>query len=483
MEVCIIGGGFSGIISAKVCLENGLTPVILEKSQSPGGIWRGYAGEVGVWESMHTNNSKYALTFSDFPWSPEVPDYPSWREVKDYLQGYIEKHDMQRYFSYESMVTKVKQLNGQYLVRWSERGEKKEKTFPYMIVAAGLFVQVNEPLKNSEVFKGSFFHSSSYRKPDVFTGKQVVCVGKNFSASDIACEALQTASKVTQVFKRSTLMVNKYITSLPCELLTMTYKSIVSCNNLFPSEQQLLSIKQDIIQLCGNPGEIHPLWRMDEQESGSIYAVYADDNYINAIANNRITLIQGEAKEFCENGITLNNGEHVPADIVVLATGYHRAFSFLSKKIKQIVKYNEEKPGLSMSLYRGIFHPDLPGFCFVGNVRAFIPARYELQAEIGVRFLLGNLGIGKSEMNQGVTDEDFIRNNGVAEDYDPKSYLYELLKVLKFDVDLNFVREELEFENGMFLPQFLRVKEPAQMVLCRNVIEEIKSRYPGYVCR
>ena len=38
MEVGIIGGGFSGIISAKICLDNGFTPFLLEKVSLFGGI-------------------------------------------------------------------------------------------------------------------------------------------------------------------------------------------------------------------------------------------------------------------------------------------------------------------------------------------------------------------------------------------------------------------------------------------------------------
>ena len=38
MEVCIIGGGPCGIISAKVCLDNGLQPYILEKKNIFGGL-------------------------------------------------------------------------------------------------------------------------------------------------------------------------------------------------------------------------------------------------------------------------------------------------------------------------------------------------------------------------------------------------------------------------------------------------------------
>ena len=107
---------------------------------------------------------------------------------------------------------------------------------------------------------------------------------------------------------------------------------------------------------------------MNEQEPGSIYAVYADDKYINAIVSNKILLEQGKAKSFYSDGVVLENGKHIEADVVVLATGYHRAYEFLSKNIKRIVKYDSGKPGLSMSLFRSIFHPDLPKLCFVGNI-------------------------------------------------------------------------------------------------------------------
>ena len=48
MEVCIIGGGHSGIMSAKLCKDYGLIPVILDKQSSPGGLWLGSPNEVGV---------------------------------------------------------------------------------------------------------------------------------------------------------------------------------------------------------------------------------------------------------------------------------------------------------------------------------------------------------------------------------------------------------------------------------------------------
>ena len=38
MEVCIIGGGFSGIIASKLCKDHGQIPFILNKSPEPGGL-------------------------------------------------------------------------------------------------------------------------------------------------------------------------------------------------------------------------------------------------------------------------------------------------------------------------------------------------------------------------------------------------------------------------------------------------------------
>ena len=67
MEICIIGGGFCGISSARISLDHGLTPFILCKSPQPGGIWNGNPNETGVWDSMLTNTSKYLTCYSDLP--------------------------------------------------------------------------------------------------------------------------------------------------------------------------------------------------------------------------------------------------------------------------------------------------------------------------------------------------------------------------------------------------------------------------------
>lgn len=52
MEVCIIGGCVSSIGAAKMCISNGFIRFILNKSSTPGGLWKGFEGELGVWPSL-----------------------------------------------------------------------------------------------------------------------------------------------------------------------------------------------------------------------------------------------------------------------------------------------------------------------------------------------------------------------------------------------------------------------------------------------
>ena len=96
--------------------------------------------------------------------------------------------------------------------------------------------------------------------------------------------------------------------------------------------------------------------------------------------------------------------------------------------------------------------------------------------------MLGKLDLSYDRLIQGVHDEDFIRTNTVEQDYDPKSYLYDILQIVDPEISCKILKTELKFNNGMFLPQFIGIDNPEQLEKCKNVIEEIKFRHPDYIC-
>ena len=154
---------------------------------------------------------------------------------------------------------------------------------------------------------------------------------------------------------------------------------------LFPSEDAAFQSRKALLELFGNPGQYHPLLTIDETTAEFYDLSLTEDGYIEALANGKINLIKCAATELYEDGVVLQDGSKVEGDIIILSTGYSKGFGFLSKKIQNIVKYDESSRSLVLSLYRGILHPNLPGLSFVGALHFALDSRYELEAHIGIR--------------------------------------------------------------------------------------------------
>jgi cation diffusion facilitator CzcD-associated flavoprotein CzcO len=199
MEVCIIGGGFSGIASAKACKDYDFIPFVLSKDPEIGGLWRGGRDQIGIWDSLKANMSKYGMSFSDYPFRPEVEAVPPGAEILNYMKEYVEKHDLLKYFNFNSRVTEVSRNGQEYSVKWVQDEEVKEKNFKFVMVCTGHESKEYFPFENPAAFSGTIIKSGHYREPSVFTDKKVVVIGRSFSGSDIALEATLTASEVVQI--------------------------------------------------------------------------------------------------------------------------------------------------------------------------------------------------------------------------------------------------------------------------------------------
>ena len=106
MRIAIIGGGHSGLVAGKNARDFGFQPAIFEKYDKIGGLWSGN----GVWDTMHTNVSKYAMTFSDFDYSNECPFFPSSGNVYEYLKSYSKHFNLDEHIKLNTLVKNVKQL-------------------------------------------------------------------------------------------------------------------------------------------------------------------------------------------------------------------------------------------------------------------------------------------------------------------------------------------------------------------------------------
>lgn len=482
MEVCIVGGGFCSIISSRVALDHGLVPFVLNKSSKIGGLWNPEPPGMRTWDSLHLNGSKHIAAFSDSIWPGDDSMFPPGSHFKQYLLNYVEKHGLSQYYHNNCNVTLIQQKSPGYLVTWQSGTNIFEKHFNYVIIANGRFNQPfsSFPIKNDVQIK--VIHSGEYSDPSIFKDKKVVLIGKGVSGSEIALDALKTARNVTQIWRRKMIILPKVLNGLPYDFYFNKIENFSQSRHYANFVDVVVQNQSRLINFAGNPGEILKEWEItqgDLDKYGQHGQHACSNEYVQAVKEQKINCVQGNVQCLTKNTVCLEGGREIEADIVVVCTGYTANFDFLSDEIKKIIEYDNKNKLLPYVAYRRVLHPKLPGLGFVGYLFG-AAGRYECQAEIVIRKFCGKLIVGDLELWQGVNMEQWMRislkNNYAA--YDPFGYLKECLRILRVQINLDYIKGKLKFANGIHSSYFLFTDRKGQHEICEQYVKELKSRYP-----
>ena len=395
----------------------------------------------------------------------------------------VSKHNLLQYFQFSTTITLLEKVGDNYSVTYHNPSGTFTKLFKYVLVATGLYSKPNYTIKNQQNFNGTILHAGQYRNPSIFTGKKVAVVGISFSASDIACEAFQTAQSVTQVYRRKVLFTKRIINGMPNDFYVFNFESI---NVNRPLEYNLETNAGNVrvhIQNNKNPGDILEEWRITEEEIGSRYFLFpiVCDEYFDAVKNRNIKCVKGNAVEFCENGIVLEDGQIVEADVVVMATGYLPDFDFLGEGLRSVLKYEPNDRKFPLLRYRSCLHPALPGLAFIGNYYTLITSHSELGAEIGVRWIKGLLNVSNEDLWEGVRLEERLRVEirGSIWAYDFRGLLKDFFRILDINFDTELL-QSLEYTTGPLSSVFFFQHRENQLDLIKEFVRQVKLNYPTY---
>lgn len=393
--VAIIGSGASGLVAAKECIASGLVPTLFEKQSELGGIWNGS----GVWNSMQTNVSRFTSTFSDFEWPSQVPLFPKWSQVQDYLNSYAQKFKLMEYIKFNTMVTSVKRMqntttNGEWLVEYEllkETREKFNESFDFVIISSGVFTTPDIPKINKmNVYEGKIFHSKDYKysQDECFLDKTVLVVGGSFSGAEIASDLTNGAKTVINLIKRPFWILTKHIPinptdkkrKLPVDFVFYDNKPLFSNETTTSNESNEDLIKKNNLYLsmiCEDQMNMGDIAHPDLTQPPH---VLISDTYLNDLTNKRIQVEIDQIDEFSVNGVHLKSGKHIKCDCVIFATGYTLNLNYLEKPILDAIEYESEDKLIPLILYKCTFCPSLDSLGFVGIYRGPYWGIMELQA-------------------------------------------------------------------------------------------------------
>lgn len=185
IDVLVVGGGAAGLATARQLHAAGLSPVVVEASDRPGGSWSRYYDSLTLFSPRRYS----ALPGLAFPGPPA--SYPDRDEVVAYLDAYARQ-------------TPAPILTGAGVIQlqqtpWgfeAELADGQALQARSVVAATGGFGTPNRPsLPGEDIFQGQVLHSADYRRPEVFVGERVMVVGGGNTAIQIAAELSSHAAE------------------------------------------------------------------------------------------------------------------------------------------------------------------------------------------------------------------------------------------------------------------------------------------------
>jgi len=396
-SVAIIGAGVAGLSTAKQLLAQGLDCTVFERGETLGGVWADGYSNFGV------QVQRELYEFPDWPLPKDTPDFTPGPVIQKYLEDYAKHFGVWPRIHFKTPVIQIQKRKGDkpgWLICVNDNGIRCNQEFDLVVVCIGLYSNIpNIPqLPGQDCFKGEILHSSEFKSRDQLKGKKVVVVGFGKSATDAALEAAAIANETTIIFREAHW-------PLPAKIANVLPFKWVMLNRLTSAlipPYYRPSIVERVVHTLGKP-LVWVWWRLVElllivqcrmwsrfgtrmslvPKESVEFGAFSESSmlprpeFYRSLRKGVINPQKAEIAEYTWRGLTLKNGVHLNADIIIFATGWKSDYSFLPESLFK--RFNFEKDGLY--LYRQMLHPDVSNLVFVGLASTIISIlTYNLQA-------------------------------------------------------------------------------------------------------
>jgi len=298
------------------------------------------------------------------PYLPFPDDWPVFSpkdKIGDWLESYTKIMELNYWTRTTCQSASYDDVTKQWTVTVDRDGETVVLKPQQLVLATGMSAVANLPdVPGMESFQGDLHHSSKHPGPDAYSGKKAVVVGSNNSAHDISAALWEAGALVTMVQRSSTHIVKSNtlmeiglgdlysekaiangITTDIADLIfaSLPYKAFPAMQ--VPVYQAMKERDADFYERLEKAGFLLD-WGTDGSglfvkylRRGSGY--YIDVGASELVADGKIKLAQGQVVEVQPNGLKLENGTELSADVIIFATGYTSMNGWAASLISQDV--------------------------------------------------------------------------------------------------------------------------------------------------
>lgn len=308
----IIGAGPAGLAAAGQLSEKGISFIMLEKGQGIAQCWRDHYDRL----HLHTVKELSHLPGEDFP-----EDYDRYVHKKDlvrYYEQYAEKRNIKPLFG--KTVVDIEKAGEQWQVMCADGSSYKA---PAVIISAGMNrVPYRPHYQNEEDFSGEILHSHDYQNPQPYEGQRVLVVGMGNSGAEIALDLCEQGVDTSISVRGPVNIVPREVFGTPTQVTAL---KIGKLPHWLGDALGLVVRKFTVGDLPKYGIELPAISPAKQlRETGQTPVI--DLGTLDYIRSGALKVLPG-VEEFAVNSIVFSNGEELPFDAVILATGFRASLS------------------------------------------------------------------------------------------------------------------------------------------------------------
>lgn len=403
-DVVVIGAGISGIGSAYHLKAQcpGKSFVILEAQDHFGGTWNTHK-----YPGVRSDSDLYTFGYRFKPWVG--PPIATAKEIRKYLSDVIAENELDKAIRYGTKIIRCSWSSTDrfWTVETAAKDGSTGKTYrcSFLWMCQGYYDHDNPYLPNwhgVENFQGDFVHAQKWNDDLDYKDKQVVVIGSGATAATVIPAMADKAAHVTMLQRSPTYFFcypNRSDLADRLRLIGVDDDTIHRCTRLdyLHNLQELdhrareepdavfEELKQLMREYAGEDFEFAPHFTPSYRPWQQRLAFIPDGDMFIKIKEGKVSTVTDQIDHFTADGIRLQSGADLKADVVVAATG----FNLLVMGGIEFVVDGKRVDWSQTATYRGMMFAGVPNLVWVfGYFRAAWTLRVDLIGDFVCRLLL-----------------------------------------------------------------------------------------------
>ncbi|HYP54884.1 MAG TPA: NAD(P)/FAD-dependent oxidoreductase [Solirubrobacterales bacterium] len=393
-DVLIVGAGLSGIGAAWHLRKAhpGRSYAIFEARDALGGTW-----DLFRYPGIRSDSDMHTLGYRFRPWTAEK-SITDGQSILDYIADTAREAGIDRRIRYGHRVVRAEWSSEE--ARWTvevERGETGEAltfTCDFLWSCSGYYRYdegYTPEFPGRERFRGEVVHPQHWPEDLDYAGKRVVVIGSGATAVTLVPSMAEDAAHVTMLQRTPT-----YIVSLPArDRIANGLRRLLPGRAAYSIVRWKNVLLQTVVYNLSRrrPGAIKRMVRRGLERAlpadfdidthftppydpwDQRLCLVPDSDLFEALADGSASIVTDRIETFTEEGIRLESGRELEADVIVTATGLNLLFL---GGVELFV--DGEAVDLSSKMtYRGMMLSGVPNFVFTTG---YTNASWTLKADL-----------------------------------------------------------------------------------------------------